>query len=125
MTPADRAALIARAKSLAPGVASCVAARLRPDHLLSERSRDELMAVIIVLAESHDPTLLRAVCAAPGDDGRADSSFREAMLRRAHTQAEARRRANLVVPERLKMLEREYYREAKRAVARRGRGNAA
>lgn len=68
MTPADRAVLIATAKRLAIPVASCVAASIRPDHLLSARSRDELMALVIVLAEAAHPVRLREVVQA-GDDG--------------------------------------------------------
>ena len=41
MTPQDRARLIARAKALAVPVASCVAARLRPDHLRRGLTEDE------------------------------------------------------------------------------------
>lgn len=68
MNPADRDALIARAKALAIPVASCVAASIRPDHLLSVRSRDELMALVIVLAEATHPVRLREAVRA-GDDG--------------------------------------------------------
>jgi len=70
MTPQQRAALIARAKSLAIPVASCVAARLRPDHLLRDASRDELAALVIVLAEAADPVVLREVVKAQDDGAR-------------------------------------------------------
>lgn len=68
MDRARRLALIARAKRLAVPVASCVAASVRPDHLLRDASRDELAALVIVLAEGSDPVRLREVCRA-GDDG--------------------------------------------------------
>jgi hypothetical protein len=67
MTPARKAALITRAKAVAIPVASCVAARLRPDHLLPSLSRAELMALVIVLAEAADPAVLREVVHAEGD----------------------------------------------------------
>jgi hypothetical protein len=67
VTPSHRTALIAKAKSLAIPVASCVAASIRPSRLLEGRSRDELMALVIVLAEAVDPVRLREVVSA--EDG--------------------------------------------------------
>lgn len=72
MTPARRTALIAAAKAKAVPVASCVAASIRPDHLLAdvdtEDLTDLLKALVIVLAEGADPVRLREACRA-GDDG--------------------------------------------------------
>ena len=90
MTPAQRAANITRAKALAIPVQSCVAARLRPDHLFAGvRTKDELTgllkALVIVLAEAADPVTLRAVVA-EADDGRPEGADRMTMLRKAHTE---------------------------------------
>jgi hypothetical protein len=67
-----RAALIARAKLKAGPIASCVAASIRPDHLLAdvdpEDLTDLLKALVVVLAEGADPVRLRDACAA-GSDG--------------------------------------------------------
>lgn len=69
MNPRHRIALIAAAKSAAVPVASCVAARVPPDHLLEGRSWEELAALVIVLAEAADPVRLRAITEEP-EDGR-------------------------------------------------------
>jgi hypothetical protein len=66
--------LIAWAKARVVPVQSCVTASLRPDHLLSEASWEQLAALVIVLAEAADPVKLRAVVSArditvaPGTD---------------------------------------------------------
>jgi len=74
LTPADRAALIARAKAKAIPVASCVAASLRPDHLFADVAPEDLegilKALVIILAEACDPVRLREVVSAR-DDGTA------------------------------------------------------
>jgi hypothetical protein len=107
MTPADRAALIARAKQLAVPVVSCVAASLRPDHLRREMSADEMWALVIVLAEAADPARLREIVKA-ADDGTPDPSGRAAMLARAHAECDRLRRAAQPVPLRLRVLDSEY-----------------
>lgn len=112
MTPAGRAALIARAKSLAGPVASCVAARVRTDHLLSGLSWDELAALVVVLADAADPVWLREVTAA--DDGPSPSK-QEVLLLRAHARAESLRKAGMEVPTEVRLLDSEYRRNRKRA----------
>lgn len=67
LTPADRDALIARAKRLAVPVASRVAARIHPGHLIGDLSREELLALVVVLAEAADPVTLRTVAQASED----------------------------------------------------------
>ena len=118
MTPAQRAANITRAKALAIPVQSCVAARLRPDHLFAGvRTKDELTgllkALVIVLAEAADPVTLRAVVA-EADDGRPEAADRMTMLRKAHTECADLKYAGAEIPLRLKLLEREYHTEVKR-----------
>jgi hypothetical protein len=113
VTPSARAALITRAKALSIPVASCVAASLRPDHLLSGCTWDELAALVVVLAESADPVRLRAVAEA-ADDGLPARGQRAFTLRRAHADFEALRLVGGPVPERLRVLEREYQRDAAR-----------
>lgn len=72
VTPADRAAFLARAKLKAGPIASCVAASIRPDHLFADVAPEDLtpllMALVVVLAEGADPVRLREACRA-GDDG--------------------------------------------------------
>lgn len=109
MTPAQRNALIARAKRLAIPVTSCVAASLRPDHLLAARTRAELLALVVVLAEAADPVKLKAVTEAPGDTGLPPMS-REDMLRAAHAEYSRLLRAGEPVPARLRLLNSEYRR---------------
>jgi hypothetical protein len=105
-----RTSLIAGAKAIAGPFAACVQARLRPDHHLEGLSRDELVALAVVLAEAADPAVLRAI-AGSADDGRSVLDRRDVMLRTAHTQAQAyRRRHGTEPPARLAILEREYYR---------------
>src|SRR4051794_38194414 len=103
MTPilGRRVALIGGAKAAAPAVVSCVQARLRPDHLLQNRTWEELAALVIVLAEAADPAVVREVAEAPADDGRPDPERRGEMLRTAHNQASAYRAMGRPVPARL------------------------
>jgi len=125
MTPEERAALIVRAKQLAPPVAACVAARLRPDHLLRDATRDELAALVIVLAEAVDRAVLRVVAAA-GEDGPVVTD-RTMLLRRAHREANRLREKGEPVPLRVGVLENEYQEmvRAARKGAREGRRRAA
>jgi hypothetical protein len=81
VTAAERAALIVRAKALAVPVASCVRAGIPHGHLTAALSRDELQALIVVLAESASPERLHAVTRAPGDTGMPPAD-REYVLRR-------------------------------------------
>ncbi len=113
MTPAERAALVSRAKSLAGPVASCVAARVRTDHLLSGLSWDELAALVVVLADAADPVWLREVTVS-GDD-EPPLSKREVLLRKAHARAVALRAAGMEVPAEVRLLDSEYRRDRKRA----------
>jgi hypothetical protein len=112
MTPAEsfhRAALIAGAKSRAVPVASCVTAGLRPDHLLNERTWEELAALVIVLAAAADHQKLADIVAAP-DDGKPLPGARERALRKAHAEVTRYRSRGMPVPQRLLVLEREYQR---------------
>jgi hypothetical protein len=115
VTPAERAALIARAKQLAIAVTSCVAARLRPDHLLRDASWEELAALVVVLAEAADPAVLRAVVSVSDDDGRPDLTRHQAKLREAHSQAVQLRKARKPVPGPLRVLDNAYRLEQKKA----------
>jgi hypothetical protein len=108
MTPADRDALIARAKRLAVPLASCVAARILPDHLIGTASRAELAALVLVLAEAADPVTLRAVVQAT--ETGPDITPVDVMLRKAHAHAEALRSAGLPVPPRVRALDGQYRR---------------
>ena len=115
MTPDARAALIAAAKRKAIPVASCVAARISPDHLkLREMGVDGLLALVLVLAAAADPVALRAVVGTP-DDGYPDAAERN--LRAAHAECNRLRAAGEVIPTRVRLLEAEYQRSvAKPAV---------
>jgi hypothetical protein len=106
MIPAGRVALIARAKSIAIPVASCVAARVRPDHLIGDLSRDELAALVLVLADAADPVALRAVTQATEDGP--DITDEDIRLRKAHAHAQALRDAGKAVPARVRALDRQY-----------------
>ena len=107
MTPAQRAALIVRAKRLAVPVVSCVRAGLRHDHLTGDLSRDHLQALVVVLAECADPARLKAVTEAPGDTGMPQLS-REDVLRRAHAEYQRLQRDGTGIPHRVRLLESEY-----------------
>lgn len=115
MNAADRAALIARAKSRATAVTSCVAAGLRPDHILAEASWHDLAALMVVLAEAVDPAVLRAVVTVRDDDGRPDLTRQQARLREAHSQAVQLRKARQPVPDSLRVLDSAYRAEMKAA----------
>ena len=120
---AERAALIARAKSLAVPVASCVAARIRTDHLIGELSRDGLAALVLVLADAVDPVALRVV-AAMTEDG-PDITDEDVMLRKAHAHAQALRDAGMQVPSRVAVLERRYQKRVREKRAAAGEAAAA
>jgi len=107
MTPADRAALIARAKSAAIPVSSCVAARIPPAHIIGGMTRDELTALVIVLAEAADPARLRVVVRAE-DDGRPGVTDLDLTYRAAHTEAGRLRTARLPVPLAVRALDSAY-----------------
>ena len=108
MNRSERAALIARAKARATAVTSCVAAGLRPDHLLAEASWEDLAALVVVLAEAADLAVLRAVVTVRDDDGRPDLTRQQARLREAHSQAVQLRRAKQPVPDSLRVLDSAY-----------------
>jgi hypothetical protein len=108
ITPAERARLVAWAKKKAVPVASCVAARIRLDHLsLRDATHDELLALVVVLADAADPVALRAVCAGK-DDGGPVVTDRDLNLRRAHAECERLRAEGREVPVRLRLLEAAY-----------------
>lgn len=113
LTHAERTDLITRAKAIAVPVASCVAASLRPDHLLAGCSRGELAALVIVLAEAADPARLHAVAEAE-DDASPVIGLAEVRLRKAHAEFQRHRVAGITVPASLARLEREYQRISKR-----------
>lgn len=115
MNAATRAALIAAAKARATAVVSCVQARLSPHHVLDTCSRDDLVALVAVLAEAVDPIVLRAVVSVRDDDGRPDLDRRDAMLRKAHTEVVLLVRRGQAVPDRLRNLDREYRRRNREA----------
>lgn len=116
MNAADRAALIARAKQVAIPVASCVAARVRLDHLrLREMGQDGLEALVLVLAAAADPVALRAVVAEP-DDGYPDARARS--LKAGHAEHNRLRTAGQVVPTRVRLLEAEYQRSVRDPAAK-------
>ena len=108
MNAAVRASLIAAAKARATAVASCVQARLSPRHILDGCSRDDLAALVIVLAEAADPAVLRAVVSVSDDDGRPDLARHQAKLRKAHTEVVQLRKARQPVPDSLRVLDNAY-----------------
>lgn len=107
MTPADKDALVARARSLATPVANCVAAGIPPAHLIGEASWHELYALVLVLADAADPYTLRIVAEA-SDDG-PEMTGEDDRLREAHRQAERLRRAGHPVPLLLRVADGEYH----------------
>jgi hypothetical protein len=125
MNRVERDALIVRAKAIATPVVSCVAARLRPDHLLARRTKAELAALVIVLAEAADPVTLRAVVAEQDDDRTPGATDRTVMLRKAHAEVQRMRIAGEALPLRLKLLDGEYRREREKVTGRKGRGSRA
>lgn len=100
--------LIARAKQLAGPVASCVAARISPQHLTADLTTEQLHALVIVLADAVDPVRLRAVVQA-AEDG-PDVTDQVMRLRAAHALAEQHRKAGLEIPYHLRLLESDYHR---------------
>jgi hypothetical protein len=108
VTPADRAALIARAKSLAIPVASCVAASINSGRLIAECTKAELSALVLVLAEAVDPVRLRAVVAATEDSPSPPPPGRELVLRRAHADVSSLRERGVAVPPQMALLESDY-----------------
>lgn len=116
LTHSARTALIDRAKAVAVPVASCVAASLRPDHLIGGWSRDELAALVVVLAEAADPSRLRAVAEAQ-EDSSPVIGLAQVRLRQAHAEYRRLRRNGTeiaAIPQYLRRLEREYQRDSKR-----------
>ena len=99
----------ARARDLAIPVASCMAAGVGTGHLLDGLTRDELAALVnlLALAASTDPVRLRAVVT--GGDGITPAMIsREVLLRKAHAEAVRLRKAKREVPERVLVLDNEY-----------------
>lgn len=113
MTPADRDALVARAKALCVPVANCVAAGVAPSHLIGDASWHELYALVLVLADAADPRALRAV-AASAEDGD-DVTPEDVRLRAAHAEAQRLRTARLPVPLLLRVADNEYHARLKAA----------
>ena len=99
----------ARALDLAIPVASCAGAGAGTGHLLAALSRDELTALVevLALAASSDPVRLRAVVAA-GDGMTPAMISREVVLRKAHAEAVRLRSANESVPASIRVLDSEY-----------------
>ena len=115
-----------RARDLAVPVASCAAAGIGTAHLLAPLSRDELAALVdvLALAVSSDPVRLRAVVAA-GDGITPAMISREAVLRKGHAEAVRLRAAKREVPASVRVLDTEYRESRKRAAAARGKRRAA
>ena len=126
MTAPKPPSLRSRALDLAIPVASCAGAGVGTGHLLAGLSRDELAALVdvLALAASSDPVRLRAVVSA-GDGMTPAMISREVLLRKAHTAANRLRRAGEVVPPRLRVLDGEYRREREKTAPRKGRRRAA
>jgi hypothetical protein len=114
LTPARRSALIARAKRAAVPVASCVAASISPAHIVGGMSRDELLALVVVLAEAADPVRLRTVVQA-ADDGLPGVTDLELQYRAAHAEAVRLRTAGLPVPLAVRALDSAYRRSREQA----------
>jgi hypothetical protein len=116
MARADRAALIATAKSAATPVASCVAARISPAHILGTMTRAEVDALVIVLAEAADHALLRVVVEAV-DDGHPGLTDADIRQQEAHAEAVRLRAAGQRVPDMVRILDAVYLqaRKAERA----------
>jgi hypothetical protein len=115
-----------RALDLAIPVASCMAAGVGTGHLLDGLTRDELAALVnlLALAASTDPVRLRAVVSA-GDGITPAMISREVLLRRAHAEAVRLRSAGREVPRRVVVLDSEYRREREKAAATKGGRRAA
>ena len=105
----------ARALDLAIPIASCASAGVGSAHLTADLSRDELAALVDVLAAAASPVAVRDYVRDPGSRGHRDAEGRARLTKAAHTQAEACRKAGRPVPPHLEALEREYWRDRKRA----------
>jgi hypothetical protein len=104
--------LIEQAKSRAAPVHSCVRARVQPGHLVgTDTGVEELLALIIVLAEVADSRRLAELVKLPGDEGLAVG--RDALLQAAHAQVWHLRKNKQPVPLRLGLLENEYQADRK------------
>ena len=104
-----------RALDLAVPVASCVAAGIGTAHLLAPLSREELAALVDVLALAASPVAVRDLVRNPEGWRRRDPEARVRMTRAAHAQAEACRKDGRPVPPHLAALERAYWRDRKQA----------
>ena len=108
----DATSLIGQAKGRAAPLHSCVRARVQPGHLIgTDTGVEELLALVIVLAEVADPRRLAELVKLPGDQGLAVG--RDALLQAAHAQVWHLRKAGQPVPTRLGVLENEYQADRK------------
>ena len=107
MTPADYEALVVRAKRIVAPVVNCVQAGIRIGHLTQALSREDLLALIAVLADCADHERVRAVTSAPGDLGMPPAG-REDVLRAAHAESMRLYRADLPVPFQVRVLDGQY-----------------
>ena len=108
-----------RALDLAVPVASCAGAGVSSGHLTGDLSRDELAALVdvLALAASHDPVRLRAVVAAgDGMTAMLPAAGEEDRLRAAHAALRRLDRAGLPVSLELRAADGRY-----RAMVRRRR----
>ena len=103
----------ARALDLAIPVASCAAAGIRATHLLADASRDELLALVGILAAAADPVRLRTAIRHPGEAAMSPEARTET-LRRAHAAFTRLTRAGLPIPYDLRVLDSEYQADVKR-----------
>ena len=124
MTPADYAALVVRAKRVAVPVVNCVQARIRISHLTEGLSRDDLLALVAVLADCADQEKLRIVTSAPGDEGMPPAGRGE-VLRAAHAERVRLDRAGLPVPFGVRMLDSQYRSDVRRRRIREAERDAA
>ena len=108
----DATALIVQAKGRAAPVHSCVRARVKPGHLIgTDTGVEELLALVVVLAEVADPRRLAELVKLPGDEGLAVG--KAALLQAAHAQVWHLRKTGMPVPLRLGLLENEYQQASK------------
>jgi len=107
VTPAERAALIARAKEVAVPVANCTAAGIPPSHLIGDATWHELYALVLVLADAVGHEALRQACAVSDDT--ALERLEEERLRKAHSEAVRLRNAGLPVPLAVRAADSAYY----------------
>jgi len=112
----------ARALDLAIPVASCAGAGVGTGHLLAGLSREELAALVgvLALAASSDPVRLRSVVAG-GDGMTAPMVSRAALLRKGHAEAVRLRSAGREVPRPVRVLDGEYRREREKVTGRKRR----